>query len=170
MQPDDIRTELLRLAEIAATLFDGEDIKRIISASAMAHIAKPDVQYRFLSADHYDVAHGPFLRVKKLLMRIERLSDLVVNGAVWVRVPETDNVTVALHNGPHHRYYQFGTQQMAAPPEMRKVFETGEVVAAPSGRDDTHVTALAPVRDSLQDVVGVVELTAPLDPDAPAWS
>jgi len=170
MQPDDIRTELLRLAEIAATLLDGEDVRQIITPNAMAHIAKPDTQHRFLSADHYDVAHEPFLRVKKLLMRIERLADVLVNGAVWVRVPGTDNVTVAVHNGPHHRYYQFGTQQMAAPPEMRNVFETGEVVPAPHGPDDTHVTVLAPVRDSLCDVVAVVELTAPLDPDAPAWS
>jgi hypothetical protein len=79
-------------------------------------------------------------------------------------------VTVALQNGPHHRYYRFGSLQQEAPPEMGRAFETGEAVAAPLADGDTHATVLAPVRDSLQDVVAVVELTAPLDPDAPAWA
>jgi len=165
-----VRDELSRLGEIAAALLDGEDVKRIITQEAMHHISRPDPEYRFLSADYYDVHHGPFLRVKKLLMRIERLSDLGVNGAIWGPVPETGKVTVALQNGPHHRYYEFGAQSRDPAPEMRRVLDAGEVTAAPTGPNDTHVTVLAPIRDSLQDVVGVVELTAPLDPDAPAWS
>ena len=170
LDSQEVLSELTRLARIASGLVDGEDVKQIITEHAMTNIAKPDTRYRFLSADHYDVEHAPFLRMKKLLMRIERLANVVVNGAIWVRVPETDAVTVALHNGPHHRYYQFGSLQRQMPPEMKRAFETGETVAAPRSDDDTHAAVLAPIRDSLQDIVGVVELTAPLDPDAPAWS
>jgi hypothetical protein len=167
MQPDPIQDELIRLAEITAAIIDGEDVKGIVTADAMHHIRHPDAKHRFLSMDHYDVEHGPFLRVKKLLMRIERLGAVPVNAAVWLPVPETDQVTCVLLNGPCHRYYTFGQQQMPAPDEMRRVFETGEIAAAPG--DAKWATALAPVRDSLYDVVAVVELTSPLDPEAPAF-
>jgi hypothetical protein len=79
-------------------------------------------------------------------------------------------VTVAVQNGPHHRYYQFGQEALATPPEMQEVLQTGRVVASPSEPDETRVTVLGAVRDSLGDVVAVVELTAPLDVEAPAWS
>lgn len=169
LDPETIRTELTRLAEITAGLVDGEDVKAIITDGAMYHIQNPDAKHRFLSMDHYDVDHATFLRVKKLLMRIERLTDVVWNASVWLRLPGTDEVTAALLNGAHHRYYKFGQQQRAMPDEMRRAFETGQVTPAPSGPDDRQVTVLAPVRDSLQDVVAVVELTAPLAPRAPAF-
>ena len=54
--------------------------------------------------------------------------------------------------------------------EMKEAFQAGRIVPVPTGPDDELVTVLAPVRDSLGDVAGVVELTAPLDVEAPAWS
>jgi hypothetical protein len=162
--------ELARIATVAAGILDGEEAKQIITADAMRHIAEPDAQHRFLSMDHYDVDHDHFLGMKKLLMRIERLANVEVNASLWVPVPGQDQVTIALQNGPHHRFYDFGMQQKDTPAEMRSVFETGEVVAVASSDDDSYATALAPVRDSLGDVVAVAEFTAPLDPDAPAWS
>lgn len=170
LEVETVRGELMRVAEIASGLLDGEDVKQIITEQAIGHVSRPDPEFRFLSADYYDVNHGPFLRVKKLLMRIERLAGVPVNGAVWVRVPESDDVTVALHNGPHHRFYRFGTLQMAMPEALREVFANAKRVWLPADRDGHLVTVLAPIRDSLQDVVGVVELTAPTDLDAPAWS
>jgi hypothetical protein len=85
-------------------------------------------------------------------------------------VPGREEVTVAVQNGAHHRYYQFGQERLATPPEMKEVFQTGKVASAPVGPDDKLVAVLAPVRDSLGDVVGVVELTAPLEAEGPAWS
>ena len=169
LDPRVLRDELARLAEIAAGLLDGDDIRKIISEQAMSRISRPDRKYRFLSSDYYDVDHEPFLRNKKLLMRIERLGRVRADGAIWVRVPESDNVTLAFHNGPHHRYYQFGMECMPMPDEMQRVFATGQIVAAPPAKDDASVTVLGPVRDSLQDVVAVVEFTSPLDPQAPAF-
>jgi hypothetical protein len=165
-----VRAELIRLAEIAAGLLDGDEIAHIIEPRAMHHIAHPDTKYRFLSADYYDVDHERFLRTKKLLLRIERLARVPVDGSIWVPVPDREAVTLAVQNGTHHRYYEFGSAQMATPAEMREVFQTGRLVDAPSRPGDPLVTVLAPVRDSLGDVVAVVELTASLDPHGPAWS
>jgi hypothetical protein len=170
LDPNEVRDELLRLARVASGLLDGDEVRAILTDRAAAHLVTPDPEYRFLTLDHYDVRHGPFLRTKKLLMRIERLAPVDVNGAIWVPAPDADHVTVALHNGPHHRFYRFGMTRLPTPPALRRVFETGEPAALPPEPGGHHVTALAPVRNSLRDVAAVVELTAPTDLDAPAWA
>jgi len=162
--------ELRRVAEIAAGILDGDQVRRIVHEQAMHYIANPDPNFIYLSGDYFDVDQQLFLRTKKLLLRLERLGKVTMNAAVWVPVPGQDAVTLALHNGPYHRYYTFGIERLATPPEMKEVLETGTIVSVPPSDDKNLATVLAPVRDSLGDVVGVVELTAPLDAPPPAWS
>jgi hypothetical protein len=116
------------------------------------------------------VDHELFGRTKRLLIRIARLSDAQVSTSAWVPVPGQAKVTVALHNGVRHRYYDFGQESLDTPPEMQEAFGTGLIVpvAPESGRD--LATVLAPVRDSLGEVVAVIELTASPQGQAPAWS
>ena len=167
---DALLTELTRLGEIAAGILDGEEMKRIITDKAMHYIANPDPKHRYLAGDYFDVDHELFLRTKKLLTRLGRLGKVKMDGSAWVPVPGMDVVTVAVHNGAHHRYYSFGQLQLTTPPEMKEVFDTGEIRQAPLGEGDKVATVLAPIRDSLGDVVAVVELSAPLGDPPPAWS
>ena len=169
---ESIAAELRRLAEIAAGILDGEDVKRIIRERSMHYVANPDGDHRFLAGDHYDVDAELFLRTKKLLLRIVRLGTLDAGSSVWVPVGETGRVTVAVHNGVHHRYYTFGQLARPAPPEIEAVLHDARIrTVMPDGRAPSLVTALAPVTDSLADVVGVVEFSAPISrADPPAWS
>lgn len=164
--------ELKRLAEIAAGLLDGDEVRGIITDTAMHYIAHPDPEYRFLSGDHYDVDAERFLRTKKLLLRIARLGRIRLGASVWVPVGESGAVTVAVHNGVHQRYYTFGQESLPTPAAMQDVFERGAIrLIDPDESTPELATALAPVRDSLGDVTAVVELTAPCsEDDAPAWS
>lgn len=164
---EDIVAELTRLAEIAEGMLDGEVVKTIVTEKAMHYVANPDPRHRFLAGDYYDVDHESFLAVKKFLMRLERLGKVALNGSVWVPVPGRDQVTVAVQNGAYHRYYEFGQGTLDTPAEMKDVFQTGRIVAVGPAPDDKRVTVLAPVRDSLGDVVAAVELTAPLDAPPP---
>jgi ribosomal protein L11 methylase PrmA len=169
---DAVLAELSRLAQIAAALLDGEEIRRIITETAMHYLANPDPEHRFLSGDYFDVDAELFLRTKKLLLRIARLGRVEVSASVWAPVPDTDAVTAALHNGVHHRYYAFGQGSLPTPQEMRDVLQGGQLRRlAPDEKHPALATVLAPVRDSLGDVVAVVELTAPASAGAPpAWS
>jgi hypothetical protein len=167
---ESVLDELRRVAEIAAGILDGEEVKRIVGEQAMHYIAEPDPNFIYLSGDYFDVDQELFLRTKKLLLRLERLGKVTMNAAVWVPVPGQDEVTLALHNGPYHRYYNFGMERLATPPEMKELLEAGKVVSVPPSDEKNLATVLAPVRDSLGDVVGVVELTSPLDAPPPAWS
>jgi len=165
-----VLAELTRLADIAAGILDGEEVKAIVNPRALAHIARPDPEHPFLAGDYFDVDHAMFLRTKKMLLRIARLSDRPVSGSAWVPVPESEQVTVAVHNGAHHRYYRFGQAGLDTPAEMKEVFRSGQVQAAPPDAAGRLATALAPIRDSLGDVVAVAEFTAPLAAAPPAWS
>lgn len=162
--------ELARIAEIAAGIFDGEEIKAVITDKAMHYVANPDPKHRYLGGDYYDVDHGSFLRAKKLLTRLERLGKVRMDSAVWVPAPGLEAVTAAVLNGAYQRYYQFGQEKLETPPEMKEVFAGGQVRRVPPAGPDRFATALAPVRDSLGDVVAIAEFTAPLEVPPPAWS
>jgi hypothetical protein len=159
-------------------MVDGDEARRILTERAMHHIAHPDPDYRFLSADYLNFEHGVFDHMKKTLLRLERLADAVYGRrcctALWVPVEgRAGQVTLAVQNGSVHRYYRFGQASMDAPEEMARCFESKAVVVAPLEHPSGTITVLAPVLDSLGDVSGVVELSA-LHPDAqalaPAWS
>jgi hypothetical protein len=53
---------------------------------------------------------------------------------------------------------------------MQQVLQQGKIASVSPVEGSNLATALAPVRDSLGDVVAVVELTAPVDEPPPAWS
>jgi len=168
-----VLAELSRLAEIAAGILDGEEAKRIIAAQAMHYVSNPDPEHPFLSGDYFDVDRELFLRTKKLLIRLERLGNVPVNSSLWVPIPGRDAVTVAVHNGVNHRYYSFGMESLPTPLEMREVFASGEirqVLPEEGGKGNSLVTVLAPIRDSLGDVVAVVEFTSLLQGQPSAWN
>jgi len=160
---------LAALARIAEAMLDGEDAKRILTDDAMAYLDKPHPRYRHLPGDHYDVDHGRFLRVKKLLLRLATLVDFDLNASVLVPISELDQVTVALHTGTTFRYCaQFGQLSAELPAVVADVFKDGVIRGVPPDDASPLATALAPVRDSLGDVVAVVELSAcpPASPES----
>ena len=166
-----VLSELTMLADVAAAILDGEDVRGIITDHAMHSIANPHPDHPFLAGDHYDADHGLFLATKKLLLRIVTLSDLDVGATVLVPVPGTDAVTVAVHNGTCFRYYTtFGQLSLKTPAEVAETFRSGRVLAVPPDESASLATALGPVRDSVGEVVGVVEFTAAVDGSRRAWS
>ena len=165
---------LVEAARVASIMVDGDEAKRIITGRAMHHIAHPDPEHPFLSGDHYDVEHASFGRMKKTLLRLERLLDFACSASLWVHVEGLEGaMTLAVQNGSIHRYYRFGQEKLESPAEMVECVGTGQTVVAPLEHPSQTLTVLAPVFDSLGDVVGVVELSD-LHPasrtPAPAWS
>ena len=84
-----------------------------------------------------------------------------------------DHVTVAVQNGGMKRYWQWAEEKRPLGPEMAECLATGKATVAPPDEARGLITVLAPVSDSLGDVVGFVELTAK-DPaslaSGPDWS
>jgi len=165
---------LKELARIASVMVDGDEAGRIISERSLKYIANPNPAHRFMTGDYFDVDHATFLRMKKTLKRLERLAEFPVSTALWMLVKGKENLaTMAVQVGNLNRYWQWGTHQLEMKGEVAECARTGQVMTAPAAEGDELLTALAPVRDSLGDVVGMVEFTAKnpacktLDP---AWS
>ena len=166
-----VLVELGRLVQIASAILDGEEVKHIVTAEAMDHLVNRHPKHRFLAGDHYDVDQELFLRTKKLLLRIVTLSELQIGASVLVPVPGTTKITVALHNGTLFRYYtEFGQLAAEASAELTDVLKTGCILPVPPDASGRLATVLGPIRDSLGNVVGVVELTASVGGTVPAWS
>ncbi len=162
------------VARVASVMVDGDEAARIIARRAMRYIAEPDPDYRTLAGDYYDVDHATFLRMKKLLLRLERLLDFTCSTSLWVPVEgSTGYMTLAVQNGSIHRYYRFGQLRMETPAEMAECIKAAEPVVAPLEDPTRTLTVLAPAFDSLGDVTAVIEFSA-LHPAAhvlaPAWS
>jgi hypothetical protein len=152
---------LVEVAKVATVMVDGEEATHIISDRAYFYLANPDPKHRFLSSDYYDVDAPNFLRMKKTLLRLSMLVDFPCDTSLWVKVkgPE-DHVTVAVQNGNLKRYWKWAEEKRPVEGEMAEALSTGEVTVAPVDDPSGTITVLAPVRDSLGDVVGLVELTA----------
>ena len=169
-----ILDQLTQVARVAEVMIDGEVAGRIITDRAAHYIANPDPKHRFLAGDYYDVDHASFLLMKKTLLRLEKLASFPCNATLWVRVKGAEGlITAAAQNGQLHRYYQFGESGRKPEGELAVCLSTGRVIAVPIDGSADYLTVLAPVRDSLGDVVGCVELTAahPVSKRmAPAWS
>ncbi len=165
---------LRELARVAEAMVDGELAGKIITDRAAHYVANPDPKHRFLAGDYYDVDHAAFLAMKKTLMRLETLAGFPCNTSLWVRVKGGEGlVTVAVQNGRLHRYYRFGEGGRKAEGELAECLSSGKITEAPLEGSADYLTVLAPVRDSLGDVVGCVELTAAHPGSkrlAPAWS
>lgn len=165
---------LLELARVASVMVDGEQAKLIITDRAHYYLANPDTTYRFLSSDYYDVDAETFLRMKKMLLRLSMLVDFPCDTSLWVQVRGLkDHVTVAVQNGGMKRYWQWAEGKRPLEPEMAECMEATKATVAPPDKARGLITVLAPVSDSLGDVVGFVELTAK-DPTStesgPDWS
>ena len=153
---------LNELARVTTAMIDGEEVLRIPEEQTLHYIKNPDPNHRFLALDHFVVDHEPFLRVKKLLLRIQTLADFPCSTLLFLVVEGLGQaVTPLVQNGNHSRYYEFGAGQTALAPEMKECLENGRIVEAPVEHPRGMLSVLAPVFDSMGDVVGLVELSAP---------
>lgn len=150
--------EARRLATIASAVLDGDECMEIVTDRAAELMFKVDRRDPWIGSDNYDVDRDKFTRTKKLLIRVSRLSELTADCNLWLRTkkrPEKIHVVIRQVNSLSS-FYTWGQMIVDPPKEFLPVLKDGRTaVFAPEGRG--RVSALAPVRDSLGDVVGVVE-------------
>jgi len=148
------------IARVASGVFDGEDCGTLLTERAMKFLAAGAVPgNKYAVGDNIDYDAPRFERAKKLLLRFQRLAPdgLEVQCILWAPVTGTsDKVVQEIFNGGPTRW-GLSTDAVDIKPPMKQVMETGEPVELTDG---DVLTVLAPVRDSLQDVAGFIEVSA----------
>jgi hypothetical protein len=165
-QQDRYVRELDDAARVASVMLDGDFCRAIVSPRAMEYMFRSDPRDRYLAGDNYEVNHEAFNSVKKTLIRISRLVSFTADANLWMPIAgHPDKIRVVIRNvNEMSQFWPWSALYQDMIPEMKTVLATGRRVTVT--RKPGWVSVLAPVSDSLGDVVGVVEVVTQTKPDA----
>lgn len=157
--------ELDRVARAASVMVDGDVCQRIVTERAMGYLVKEDPRDPYLGSDNYDVDHEAFITTKKTLIRLSRLVDFPCDVNLWMPLPGVSGrVHIVIRNANEmSQFWRWGALHQETPAPMRRVLETGERVTV--AESPGWISVLAPVRNSLDDIVGLVEVVSRARPD-----
>jgi hypothetical protein len=152
--------ELDDAARVASVMVDGDVCRKIVTARAMDYLLRNDPKDRFLASDNYDVNYDAFDAVKKTLIRISRLVSFPADANLWMPIPgHPEKIRVVIRNANElSQFWPWGALFQNMIPEMKTVLETGRRITVT--QKPGWVSVLAPVSDSLGDIVGVVEIAS----------
>jgi hypothetical protein len=161
----DLATELDEIGRVATVLVDGDACQRIMTRRALEFLDKKDPKDPWVDSDNFDVNHEPYIQVKKTLIRLARLAPFPVDVNLWMPVEGLDGRIQVLIRNRHEmsQFWRWGALHQEMHPSMKTVLEEGRRVKVTD--KPGWVSVLAPVRDSLGDVVGLVEVVSRTEPD-----
>lgn len=154
--------DLNQIARVATIMVDGDTCQHILTPRALAHMLHPDPRDKWQAGDNYDVDDNAFISTKKTLMRLALMAPYPVDVNLWMPVPtKPSTIYVVIRN--HYNLSQFwnGKLQQKMPPVMQGVLKTGNDVTV-TGKTGM-ISVLAPVRNSLGQIVGLVEVVSSTD-------
>lgn len=152
--------ELDEVARVAAVMLDGDLCQRIMTPRALGRMRTPDPRDRWSAGDNFDVYHEPYTQTKKTLMRLARLVPYPCDVNLWMPfVDRPDRIQVLIRNVHElSQFWTWGALDQPIAPEMKQVLESGRRLTV--RQKPGIVSVLAPVRNSLGDIVGLVEVVA----------
>ena len=163
---DSFIRELDDAARVATVMVDGDVCRKIVTPRAMDYLLRNDPKDPFLAGDNYEVNYDAFDSVKKTLIRLSRLVSFPADANLWMPVPgHPDKIRVVIRNvNELSQFWPWGALYQNMIPEMKTVLDTGQRVTV--AKKPGWVSVLAPVSDSLGDIVAVVEVASQrkLDP------
>lgn len=162
---EETERELDRVARAATVMVDGDVCRRIQTPRSLRYLLEKDPRDPWRDSDNYDVDHEAFIGTKKTLMRLARLCPRACDVNLWMPVAASpERVQVVIRNvNEMSQFWTWGALHQPMPVEMKKVLETGE--RSTVRRRPGMISVLAPVHDSLGDIVGLVEVVTQSKPD-----
>jgi len=164
-QQDNRSSALDRVAQVATVMIDGDTCRRIQTPRSAQYFLQTDARDPWRASDNFDVNDAAFIETKKTLMRLARLCPEACDVNLWMPVPSNPPRIQILIRNVHEmsQFWTWGDLHQQMPPEMRRVLDTGERVTV--SRRPGMISVLAPVCDSVGDIVGLVEVVSQAGPD-----
>lgn len=158
--------DLEEVARVASVMVDGDLCQRIMTERAAARLTVVDPKNRWAASDDFDVNHENYIQVKKLLIRLSRLVPYPCDVNLWMPLEKSPGkIQILIRNANEmSQFWTWGALHQDTTPAMREVIESGQrrTVAETSGM----VSVLAPVSNSLGEIVGLVEVVSRVSIDA----
>ncbi|MBX5494126.1 MAG: hypothetical protein IRZ15_02215 [Bryobacteraceae bacterium] len=157
--------ELDQVARVASVIVDGDVCERILTPRAAQYLLKVDPRDQWAASDNFDVNHDAYIQIKKTLIRLGRVGPPHTDVNLWMPVPgDSSRIQVMIRNvNEISQFWTWGDLHQPMPPEMKEVLMTGKrkiVMQKPN-----LISVLAPVSNSLGDIVGLVEVVKQLVDD-----
>jgi len=143
----EIEAQLRRLAHAAQVFIDGDVFKQIV------------VDPELYTGDDYRVDDDRFVEVKKMLFKLKRISEC--DASLQLMQKCQDGVAVVMPMDRHPKMVK-GLHPITL--AMGEAF-VGNVAVEEQEMGVPILSVYAPIRDSLEDVVGIVEVYGSLAPD-----
>lgn len=163
---DSTKRKLEQVARVATVMVDGDVCQRIVTTRALEYMLRNPSKDRWADADNYDVNDAAFVATKKTLIRLSNLADIPVDVNLWMPLKaDLSLVHIVIRNRYEmSQFWPWGKLSQDTPAVMRKVLSEGVTETVSSG-DSGYISVLAPVRNSLDEIVGLVEVVTktPLD-------
>jgi len=153
------------VARVASVMVDGDIARRIQTPRSLAAMLERNPKDSSAAGDNYDVDHQAFLSTKKTLMRLMRLCASPCDVNLWMPVPtDPPRIQILVRNvNEMSQFWPWGALHQEMPPEMKRVLDDG--VRLTVRRRPGMISVLAPVFDSLGDIVALVEVVSQQRPD-----
>jgi hypothetical protein len=151
-----VAARLLELARVSLAVLDADAVRECLLPSARLEISPDDYAYDIELCN----------TVRRGLLRVERLTDLEPQTAVWRLRPDQPGVADLVLAGTEYtsQFSAWAKFPIPLPPAMQQAF-AGEPAVA-EAEDGRWCSVFAPLRDSLDDVVAVLELCVALGGNA----
>jgi len=155
---DTQQRDLQEIARVATVMVDGDVCQHIVTQRALQHMLRSDPRDEWQAGDNYDVHAAPFIQTKKTLIRLAMLAPYPVDVNLWMPVPNTQDIQVVIRNKYNLSLFWRGGLEQATPPEMHEILQTGKTLIIQ--KSPGMLSVLAPVRNSLNEIVGLVEVVS----------
>ena len=166
--PSDLTVQLDDVARVGSVMVDGDLCRRIVTPRALKYMFMVDPRDQWLAGDNYDVDDVAFIATKKTLLRLSRLVPFAVDVNLWMPIEgHPDKIRVVIRNTHEmSQFWPWGALYQDMIPQMKTVLDSGKRVTVTN--KPGWISVLAPVSDSLGDVVGVLEVVTQtqIDPHA----
>jgi hypothetical protein len=156
----DVAAELDDIARVATVMVDGDVCRRIVTPRALEYMFRKDPRDQWLAGDNYDVNDAAFVATKKTLIRLSRLAPFPCDVNLWMPIAgQPDKVRVVIRNANEmSQFWPWGKLYQDMIPQMKQVLDGGRRLTVTE--KPGWISVLAPVYDSLGDVVALVEVVS----------
>ena len=162
---ESVARDLDEVARVATVMVDGDVCQKIMTKRALERMFVVDPKDPWTASDDFDVNHESYIQTKKTLIRLSRLLSYPCDVNLWMPFEGHPNkIQMLIRNANElSQFWRWGRLHQDMIPEMKRVLETGErqtVMQKPG-----MISVLAPVYNSLGDIVALVEAVSQ-DPNA----
>jgi len=164
--PADMQKDLDAMARVGSVMVDGDVCQRIVTQRARDFMFASDPRDQFLAGDNYDVDDASFNAVKKTLIRLSHLASFPADVNLWMPIEgHPGKIQMVVRNkNEMSQFWTWGALYQDVFPQMETVLKTGQRLTVTDRPG--WISVLAPVYNSLGDVVGLIEAVSRVKADA----